>query len=237
MAILIGLLVTATPLWAQVGNAPNAKEGGFAQQAQEAVVTVKAEFTPPTAQQSGWLSITAYIKPTWHIYSTTQPPGGPLPTEIKLHPSKAFRLVGDFHATPPPQRKTEPAFDHLTVETHRDRVTWRVPIEIRSDLDLATLTITGVVRVQPCNPDTCLPPQEIAFNAIRARKATAPAEARLSLSSEGLGARKTAAIEPTNMKKTKQISLVVPSQADTTRGIAIAQGRARRQVVSRRNVM
>ncbi len=212
VAILIGLLVMATPLKAQVGDGQGGLEGLFAQPSQEAVVAVTAEFTPATAEQAGQLLITARIKPTWHIYSITQPPGGPLPTEIKLHSSKAFRLLGDFHASPLPERKSEPAFDNLTVETHHDHVTWRVPIEIHSGVDLATLEIEGVVRVQPCNPDSCSPPQEIAFSAMLPRKVTAPAEAPIPLSSEGPGTRKAAAIEPTNMKiiahdETKQFSL------------------------------
>ncbi|NLF08638.1 MAG: hypothetical protein GX594_11780 [Pirellulaceae bacterium] len=174
--MLIGLLVMATPLRAQIGDAPNSPEGLFAQQPQEAVVTLRAEFTPSTAQQSGQLSIVAHIKPTWHIYSITQPPGGPLPTEIKLRPSEAFHVLGDFLATPSPERESEPAFNDLTIETHQDRVTWRAPIEIHSGVDPATLKIEGVVRVQPCNPDACLPPQEVDFIALAVEKAVAPAE-------------------------------------------------------------
>lgn len=191
-AVLIGLLFMATPLGAQVGDGQNSLEGLFAQQTRKAVVAVTAEFTSSTAQPTEQLSITARIKPTWHIYSITQPPGGPLPTEIKLRSSKAFRLLGDFHARPLPKRKTEPAFDNLTVEIHHDHVTWRAPIKIRSGVDPATLRIEGIVRVQPCNPNNCFPPQEIAFSAMLARKASAPAEAPIPLSSEGSDARKAA---------------------------------------------
>jgi thiol:disulfide interchange protein DsbD len=176
MVFLLGALVIPTPLWAKVADGQAALDGLLAGQPEETVVSVTAEFTASTATGPGELSITASIKPTWHIYSITQPPGGPLPTEIKLHASEAFRLLGSFRASPPPERRSEPAFDHLTVETHHDRITWRAPIEIGPDVDPQTLKIEGDLRVQPCNPNHCLPPQEIPFAAVLGRRASSSAE-------------------------------------------------------------
>lgn len=150
----------------------------FAQpvETQEEVVALSAEFTAPTPREPGRLSITAMIEPTWHIYSIMQPPGGPLPTEIRLARSNSFRQVGDIRTEPLPDCKTEAAFDNLSIETHHDRVTWHIPIAIDSGVDLNTLTIEGRLRVQPCNPDTCRPPQELPFTATLAQgtKTVAP---------------------------------------------------------------
>jgi len=179
-AVLIALLVTATPLWAQADHGQGGLEGLFAHQGEQSAVSVTAEFTTSTAQRAGHLSITARMKPTWHIYSITQPSGGPLPTEIKLRSSEAFRLLGGFQASPPPERKSEPAFDNLVVETHHDRVTWCVPIEIDSRVDPATLAIEGAIRVQPCNPSNCLPPQEVSFTAVLGRNVPLLAKAPMA---------------------------------------------------------
>jgi len=194
-AFLVVALALTTPLWAQIDDTEDGLEGLFARQPEEAVISVMAEFTAPTARRAGQLSIAARIKPAWHIYSITQPPGGPLPTEIRLRSSEAFRLLGGFHASPPPERKCEPAFDNLVVETHHDLVTWRAPIEIGSHVDLRTLEIEGAVRVQPCSPNHCLPPQETAFTAVLARNVPSPAEApirpapRESDAQQGAGGR------------------------------------------------
>ena len=181
MAFLVGALIIIKPLWAQADDVQGGLEGLFARQPEEALVSVTAEFTASTARRAGQLTITARIKPTWHIYSITQPPGGPLPTEIKLRCCEAFRLLEDFHASPPPERKSEPAFDNLVVETHHDRVTWRAPIEIGSHVDPETLQIEGIIRVQPCNPNNCLPPQEVSFTAVLERNVPSSAEAPVPL--------------------------------------------------------
>ncbi|HYW81337.1 MAG TPA: cytochrome c biogenesis protein CcdA, partial [Thermoguttaceae bacterium] len=57
------------------------------------------------------------------------------------------------------------AFGDLVVESHYDRVTWHVPIELTAGIDPSTLKISGAVRAQPCDPSTCLPPQDFPFTA------------------------------------------------------------------------
>ena len=42
------------------------------------------------------LFITATIEPGWHIYSITQPPGGPLATKIEVSPPPGVRIAGKF---------------------------------------------------------------------------------------------------------------------------------------------
>ncbi len=84
----------------------------------KSVVSVQAQFTAPTDGRPGRLFITATIKPGWHIYSITQPLGGPLATKIEVTPSQDVPVVGKFLPSVPPDSKKEPAFDNLTVETH-----------------------------------------------------------------------------------------------------------------------
>ncbi len=131
----------------------------WSQPAENDIASVSARFTASD------LFITAAIKPGWHIYSITQPPGGPLATKIKLAPSDAFRVVGDFQAGTPPDKKREEVFDNLIVESHYERITWHAPIELSPGIDPAALQIEGVLTVQPCDANTCLPPRELPFVA------------------------------------------------------------------------
>ncbi len=123
------------------------------------IASISARFT------ASELFITAAIEPGWHIYSITQPPGGPVATKIKLAPSDVFRVVGDFQAGTPPDKKREEVFGDLIVESHYESVTWYAPIELSPGVNPADLQIEGVLTVQPCDANTCLPPRELPFIA------------------------------------------------------------------------
>jgi len=168
---LTGLLAAAQ-LWGQPGDpqsGPLGRSGGIVgllgQGGGQPVVSVSAQFTAPGPQGPSRLFITATIEPGWYIYSLRQAPGGPSKTEIRFQPSQSFRLLGQFEASPPPQKKREPAFDNLVVESHHGRVTWHAPIEFAPRVDPASLKIEGYVRAQPCDPSSCRPPTDFQFTA------------------------------------------------------------------------
>ncbi len=167
-AVIAGLLISTTFGQTQPGGGqPRGSLGGFASgfgAGREAVVAVESQFTTPTADEPARLFVTAKIKPGWHIYSITQAPGGPIRTTIDLVPSEAYRVTGDFQATTPPERKIEPAFDGLEVESHHDAVTWHAPIELAAGVDPAALTIEGAVQAQAC-ADSCIAPRNYPFTA------------------------------------------------------------------------
>ncbi len=162
--LLTGLTAVAASVWAQIAD--NQSGGLFGQGPGEEVVLVAAQFTAPADGQPGQLFVTATIKPGWHIYSITQPPGGPLATKIKLNDSASFRLLGEFQVSPAPVKKREPAFDNMIVESHDGRVVWSAPIEFASGVDPAALKIEGQLNVQPCDPNNCLPPRDFPFTAV-----------------------------------------------------------------------
>jgi len=154
------LLVLSSAAWGQWNTPSVGMKGGA-----EKTVAVSAQFTAPTDAQPAMLFITATIKPGWHIYSITQPPGGPLATKIKLDPSDAFQLAGAFAAVSAPERKKEPIFDNLLVETHQGSVTWQAPLRLQPGADPTKLTIAGRITAQVCDPGTCFPPQAFPFEA------------------------------------------------------------------------
>src|SRR5262245_32510889 len=66
-------------------------------------VKASAYFTLRSGSQEGALYVTAEMTPGWHIYSITQASGGPLKTKIKLTPSSAYKLTGEFKALQAPK--------------------------------------------------------------------------------------------------------------------------------------
>ena len=129
-------------------------------------ISLEARFTVSGDGEPARLFVTATIEPGWHIYSITQPPGGPIGTTISVAPSDAYQ-VGDFQATTKPERdkEAEKLFGGLIVETQHGTVTWRAPIELAANVDPASVTITGKVRAQLCDAGSCLPPEGFPFEA------------------------------------------------------------------------
>jgi thiol:disulfide interchange protein len=146
---------------------PGGFGGGFGSSANaDAPVKATARFTTASGGKPAGLFVTATIKSTWHIYSLTQAPGGPIPTTIKVSETPGVRLLGLFQAATPPHKGTQPeAFKDLVIETHEGTATWFVPIEITAGTDPAQLVIRGQVNAQPCTADSCMPPSDHPFEA------------------------------------------------------------------------
>lgn len=178
-AVFIAVLAIACLAFASVGAAqlsnPFGQIGGAGEK-EEPPVAVAAQFSSATAPMPARLFITATMKPTWHVYSITQPAGGPVASKITLAPSDQYRLRGDFQASPPPKKKVEEAFGGLVVETHDGKVVWYAPIEFAPGVDPAKLKIEGAIHVQPCDPSSCLPPQKLPFTATHGPGVSLPGE-------------------------------------------------------------
>jgi len=131
--------------------------GGFASAPEPDLVQVRAEFTVATQDQPARLFVFAEVADDWHIYSTTQPPGGPLKTQIQIDQQAQFRLSGPFQVVQPPVVHTYDEFwPNLPVEEHEGKVVWYAPIELAEGVDPNRLTITGKILGQVCK-EMCLP--------------------------------------------------------------------------------
>ena len=174
LAACIGMAVSST--WGQAGSQGgfgDALGGGQPEGAQ--AVTVSAEFAAPAAGKPGQLVITAVVRQGWHIYSITQPPGGPLASKIKLTLPKGIR-VGEFQASPPPKKSKDPAaFGDLVIESHEGTVAWHATLELAPGVDAAGLKIPGKLNVQACDQNGCYPPRDYAFTAVPGKGAEVPA--------------------------------------------------------------
>lgn len=172
-AVALSLCVGWTSAQAQPPAPPGEDSlGSFLAQgeANDAKVAVSAQFSAPAKDQVGQLTVTATIKPGWHIYSITQAAGGPVATKITIVSDARFR-VGPFEALTPPEKHREKLFDDLLVESHQGTVSWQAPLELAAGVDPAALRITGKLLAQPCDAGSCMPPRDFPFTAALAADA------------------------------------------------------------------
>ncbi|MEP6834558.1 MAG: cytochrome c biogenesis protein CcdA, partial [Gemmatimonas sp.] len=95
----------------------------------------------------------AEIPPSWHLYSITQPPGGPVATVISLPAGSTFFMNGKIKA-PEPNVAQDPNFNILT-ETYVDSVTFPVRVTSRA---AGNTQLAVHVAFQTCTDRFCLPP-------------------------------------------------------------------------------
>ena len=119
-------------------------------------VTLDARVDAATGNNPAKLVLTAKIEPGWHVYSITQPPGGPQRTTIELDPSDRYQLAGEFAASTAYETHTEEVWPGVEIQEHADEVTWSAPLEIAAGGSVETIPVSGTVRLQACK-EACLP--------------------------------------------------------------------------------
>jgi DsbC/DsbD-like thiol-disulfide interchange protein len=108
--------------------------------------------------------IDAKIQDGWHIYSITQPSGGPFATRITVPAGQPFVAAGDPKPTPAPRVAFDDAF-HMNVQLHETAVGYTGPVRFAPSAATPGRRITAPdsvrvnVRYQVCNASLCLPPQ------------------------------------------------------------------------------
>ncbi len=105
--------------------------------------------------------INAVMSDDWHIYSTTTPAGGPVPTQIQLQSGKNFQQVGRV-LQPEPKKEYDPNFD-MVVEYYGDQVKFGVQFTVSDTPALGTHGIEGTIIYMLCNELSCLPPTPYTF--------------------------------------------------------------------------
>ena len=125
-------------------------------------LSVRAGFTPPAADGTSTLFVTAKIRPEWHIYSLTQPAGGPVRSEIKL---QGAEKPPQFQAVPPPESRVIAELDNMKVETHQGTVHWYAQIRLPPG-DWTQRSIPGSLYAQAClGEQRCERPTDYKFEA------------------------------------------------------------------------
>lgn len=101
--------------------------------------------------------LAARIDAGWHLYSISQPPGGPIPTRITLPAAQGFSLAGP-PAGPEPSRQFDPNFS-METEWYDDSVAFSLPIVAAAETPPGMHRLEVHVRFQTCNDRLCLPPK------------------------------------------------------------------------------
>ena len=111
----------------------------------------------PITSRPATVLIHGHIASGWHIYSTTQPAGGPVATRITLPQGQPFAESGAPKPLAAPTVTYDDAF-RMKVEVHDKDIGFTVPVRAVSPTNSGdSLRIN--VRYQVCNDSLCYPAQ------------------------------------------------------------------------------
>lgn len=113
---------------------------------------------PLGAGMTTTVRVTAKLEDGWHVYSLTQPAGGPKATRISVPAGQAFVLAGEPRPTVPPQVKYDGAF-RMNVQEHERSVTFDIPVRATRGVKAPGDSLRVEVRYQICDASLCYPPQ------------------------------------------------------------------------------
>ena len=109
---------------------------------------------------SGRVEVKAALAPTWHIYSTTQKPGGPTRTKISITAPSSVKTIGDFTPDQQPSKSISSIYNGLTVEEHDGAVVWSAPITLPIGYEESiTVAVRGLV-CKSGGDNRCMPVEE-----------------------------------------------------------------------------
>lgn len=113
-----------------------------------------AKMTSPT---EGTLTIRAIISDGWHLYDTTLPKGGPVPTTLDFAKSTGIKWLGDFKPSTKPTSSHDATFD-MTLRWWEKEVVFTRRFRLTGDA--AKASIDGTIKYMVCNGSTCNPPKK-----------------------------------------------------------------------------
>lgn len=87
------------------------------------------------------------ISTGWHIYSMTQPPGGPFATRITLESDQIFTSDGPVSG-PKPQTKFDPNFE-INTETHEGNAEKTMPTIAKDAVQAILAALARAPRAEP----------------------------------------------------------------------------------------
>jgi suppressor for copper-sensitivity B len=122
--------------------------------------TFEAKYELESSGELGRLYITATIAEGWHVYSTTQPDGGPLKTKIELL-TEGVERSGPFVPDHAPHISSNEVWPGLPIEEHHGVVTWTAPFKVLKSIDTEATKLELSVDTQVCTDGgSCIPMSE-----------------------------------------------------------------------------
>jgi thiol:disulfide interchange protein DsbD len=102
------------------------------------------------------VTVSAALEPDWHIYSITQPAGGPTRTEISIPAGQVFQSNGLVKGAEP-HVAFDPNFE-VNTETYEQSAEFIVPVIVAPGVEGGNSKGVINVKFQACNETTCMPP-------------------------------------------------------------------------------
>jgi len=106
------------------------------------------------------VQLTAEVEEPWHIYSQFTPPGGALPTSIKVNKNPLVLLQGGIKESGKMKKKYEEVFG-MEVKYFEGNVTFTQLVKLKANVKT---NLSGNLEFMVCNEEECLPPKTILFN-------------------------------------------------------------------------
>ncbi|MGB7345627.1 MAG: protein-disulfide reductase DsbD domain-containing protein [Pirellulaceae bacterium] len=164
MVALIGFLLAMPSQWmapasAQGGFKFPSSLGKFGADNNDKAAQWSASYKTVPGTDEGVLEIEAVLSRGWHVFSTTQQAGGPLPTAISIEAPKGVQLTKPFTPDHEPETSLSDVFEGVMMEEFHDSVVWSAPIVLppgyKGDIKVA-------VDGQTCSEEgMCTPVQEV----------------------------------------------------------------------------
>ncbi len=106
------------------------------------------------------VKLVATMQQPWHIYSITQPEGGPLPTKITFSKNPLAFTEGAIREVGKMEKHYEEVFE-IDTKFFSNKVEFVQIVNVKGS---AKTNLTGKVEFMACTNEQCLPPQEIPFS-------------------------------------------------------------------------
>lgn len=105
------------------------------------------------------VQLTAKMDEGWHLYSITQPAGGPIATRVSVSKGQPVTLAGTIDA-PQPRVVFDQNFG-MDTELYDGEAVFSIPLKLAADARAGTLKIAVETYFQACNDQFCLPPRTV----------------------------------------------------------------------------
>ena len=106
------------------------------------------------------VKLIAMVKNPWHIYSTTTPDGGPLPTKISFTKNPLTDFDGKIKEVGKLETHFEEVFD-VDTRYFNNKVEFVQVVNVKGN---AKTNVAGTVEFMACNDRECLPPKSVPFS-------------------------------------------------------------------------
>jgi thiol:disulfide interchange protein len=127
--------------------------GASAQQARFAKWSAALAPKDVRAGETAQIVVTVQLDAGWHLYSLTQPPGGPVKTTLTLNANSAVAAARAVQGKP---KKVKDAAFNITTEIFEGKVAFAIPIKVKPGVS-GKQTLTAHVEYMLCDEKNCLP--------------------------------------------------------------------------------